>query len=142
MNNKYILLVEDNPDEVVLAEQAFQKCRISNKLVVVCNGREALDFLFCQKEYLGRDMNEKPALILLDLNLPLVSGQEVLKAIRAEESTSEIPVIVLTSSSDIKDQTESIRLGADDYISKQTEFSQFIEIVQKIKSRWLNSNRE
>lgn len=141
MNDKnYVLLIEDNPNEVALTERAFRKTKISNKLVAVYDGQEALDFLFGQGRYAGRDINDKPALILLDLNLPLVTGLEVLKTIRSSKSTCKISVIVLTSSLENKDLVESNRLGADDYICKPTSFSEFVEIIQAIKSRWLDSN--
>jgi two-component system, response regulator len=140
MIGKYVLLVEDNPDEVVLTERAFQRCQISYKLVIVNDGREALNFLFSPGKYSGWDSDGKPTLILLDLNLPLVSGLQVLKAIRSTEKTSKVPVLVLTSSSEDKDQAECYRLGANEYIRKPTGFSQFVGVIQQMKSRWLESN--
>lgn len=138
MTDKYILLVEDNSDDVILTELAFQKCKVCSKLVAIKDGRAALDFLFCRGKYSERSIDEKPSLILLDLNLPIVSGKDVLNAIRTSKSFSNIPVIVLTSSSEEKDQTESYKLGANEYISKPTGFNQFIRVLQQIKSKWLD----
>ena len=118
MNDKLVLLVEDNEDDVTLTEMAFKKGQIPGKLVVVMDGQEALDFLFYQGKYKNRTPVENPALILLDLKLPLVSGLDVLKEIRANKNTSQIPVVILTSSIEEKDQTDSYSLGANDFICK------------------------
>ena len=131
------LLVEDNEDDVTLTEMAFKKGQIPGKLVVVVDGQEALDFLFYQGKYTTRTPVENPALILLDLKLPLVSGLDVLKEIRANKDTNQIPVVVLTSSMEEKDRTDSYRLGANDFISKPTGYSHFIEVIQQIKTKWL-----
>jgi CheY-like chemotaxis protein len=140
MTEKYILLVEDNSDEVVLTERAFDQCQIPNKLVVVHDGLEALEFLFSRGEYSDGDLNGKPSLILLDLNLPFVSGLEVLKRIKFSSSTGKIPVVMLTSSNLEIDKTESYGLGADGYFCKPTSFSQFVGVVDQIKLKWLDSN--
>jgi DNA-binding response OmpR family regulator len=137
--DKFVLLVEDNPDEAVLAEIAFKRDKVTNKLVLVSDGREALDFLFSQDGYGARDPQDTPALILLDLKLPFVSGLDVLKEIRANQNTASVPVVVLTSSMENADQAESYRLGANDYIRKPTGMSELVEIVKKLKSRWLDS---
>jgi two-component system, response regulator len=137
MNDKYVLLVEDNPDDVVLTELAFKRGRITNKLVVAVDGQEALDFLFCQDKYADRNPAENPGLILLDLKLPYVSGLDVLKKIRADKNTSLIPVVILTSSIEDKDRTESFRLGANDFILKPTGLSLFVEAIQQISAKWL-----
>jgi len=137
MNNNLVLLVEDNVDDVTLTEMAFKKGRLGGKLAVVVDGQEALDFLFYQGKYKHRTPIENPALILLDLKLPLVSGLEVLKEIRAEKSTSQIPVVVLTSSIEEKDRTDSYTLGANDFITKPTGYSHFIELIQQVKAKWL-----
>jgi two-component system, response regulator len=137
VKTKYVLLVEDNPDDVVLTEIAFKKAQVTNQLVVATNGRQALHYLFSPANGEGKD---KPGLILLDLKLPIVSGLDVLKEIKANQDTSQIPVIVLTSSSEEKDQTESYRLGACDYIRKPTSISKFIEIVKDIKVKCLESS--
>ena len=139
-NNDYVLLVEDNPDEVLLTHRAFKKNNISNPLKTVTDGRQALDFLFSQDSQANRDISNKPALILLDLNLPLVSGLDVLKEIRNNPITSGIPIVVLTSSTENRDKAESYRLGANDYIQKPTGLIDFIEIIKRIKFRWLDCN--
>lgn len=134
---KYVLLVEDNPDEVFLTQRAFQKGEVANPLKVLTDGRQALDFIFSQGNYAGRDINDKPVLILLDLKLPLVNGLDVLKEIKANQNTCLVPVVVLTSSTEDRDRTESYRLGANDYISKPTRLIEFIEIIKNIKQKWL-----
>ena len=140
MNDHFILLVEDNPDDVTLTQMAFKKSGIPNKLVVATDGQEALDILFDKAENIDANTDPNPVLVLLDLKLPYVSGLDVLKQIRSEKRTCQIPVVVLTSSMEDDDQIESYRLGANDYIRKPTGFSQFVEIVQKIKTKWLDSN--
>jgi two-component system, response regulator len=137
MNDKLVLLVEDNEDDVTLTEIAFKKGQIPGKLAVVVDGREALDFLFYQDKYTNRNPVENPALILLDLKLPLVSGLDVLKEVRVNRNTSQIPVVVLTSSIEEKDQADSYRLGANYFIIKPTGYSHFIEVIQQIKAKWL-----
>jgi len=140
MNNQPILLVEDNPDDVILTRLAFRKAEVSHKLAVATDGREALDYLFSLDGDCGRDPDQKPRLVLLDLKLPFVSGLDVLKEIRANPDTSNLAVVVLTSSIEENDQRESYRLGANDYIRKPTSLSEFIEIVMQIKSKWLESD--
>jgi two-component system response regulator len=136
-NQKYVLLVEDNPDDVTLTQMAFRKNQITNRLAVVPDGEEALDYLFGRGKHAGRDLNDKPAVILLDLKLPFVNGLEVLRQIRAAKNTSAIPVIVLTSSLEESDQSESQRLGANAYFDKPVEFDRFLQIIQQIKTEWL-----
>jgi two-component system, response regulator len=138
MPEKYILLVEDNPDDVILTEMAFRRSHIPYKLVVVVDGREALDFVFYQGKYKNRTPIENPALILLDLKLPLVSGLDVLKEVKSNFNTSQITVVVLTSSLEERDRTDSYRLGAADFIQKPTGFSHFIEELQQIRAKWLD----
>jgi two-component system, response regulator len=137
MNDKFVLLCEDNEDDVELTQLAFGKNGTSAKIVVVWNGEEALDFLFGKGQYADRNLDEKPALVLLDLKLPYVSGLEILKEIRADKRLSQVPVVILTSSVEDKDRTDSFRLGANDFISKPTGYSPFTEMIQKIKAKWL-----
>jgi two-component system, response regulator len=137
VNDKLVLLVEDNEDDATLTEMAFKKGQIPHKLVVVEDGQEALDFLFYQSKYTTRTPVESPALILLDLKLPFVSGLDVLKETRANKNTRQIPVVVLTSSMEDKDQVDSFRLAANDFIRKPTGYSHFIEVIQQIKAKWL-----
>jgi two-component system, response regulator len=136
VNNKNILLIEDNPDDVALAEIAFKKARIPDRLLVANDGKQALNYLFSQKD--SEQAENKPDLILLDLKLPVISGLEVLRIIKANRDTLDVPVIVLTSSSEEKDQKESYRLGASAYIRKPTSITEFIEIIKQIKAQWLN----
>jgi two-component system, response regulator len=138
MIDKYVLLVEDNPDEVLLTREAFKRGQIFNKLSVVNDGRQALDFLFSRGNHMNRDTTNKPALILLDLKLPRISGLDVLREVKANPDTSCIPIIVLTSSTEDRDRDESYRLGANDYICKPTALFEFVEIVKKIKIKWLD----
>ncbi len=133
-----ILLIEDDADEVVLTQKAFDKAMVRHKVVVLQDGQEALDWLFRCGRYDNREPAERPSLILLDLKLPLVSGLDVLKAIRANGSTSLVPVTVLTSSTEPNDQREAYRLGATEYVRKPTSFSDFVETVRQIKLRWLD----
>jgi two-component system, response regulator len=140
MADRYVLLVEDNLDDVTLTEFAFKKAKVPNKLTVVRDGREALNYLFRLDGYNNRDTDHNPGLVLLDLKLPIVSGLEVLKEIKANKDTSQIPVIVLTSSSEDNDRVESYRLGASNYICKPTGLTEFIEIIEQLKAKWLNSN--
>jgi two-component system response regulator len=138
MGDKFILLVEDNPDEVELTELAFKKSQTPNKLVVTRDGVEALDYLFCQGKYADRDPNNKPAVILLDLKLPRLGGLEVLKAIQTDVRTLSIPVVVLTCSTEEKDKSESYRLGAKNFISKPTDFTRFAAAIEQVVADWLS----
>lgn len=140
MSDKYILLVEDNPDDVALTQMAFRKCRISNKLAVAWDGEEALDFLFSRGKYADRDSGQKPALILLDLKIPCLSGLEILQQIRADEKTCSIPVVILTSSVEETDREESLHRGANDFFIKPVDFDEFMGLVQQLNSEWLNLN--
>jgi two-component system, response regulator len=137
MHDNYVLLIEDNEDDVTLAEMAFKRAKVSSRLENVSDGQAALDFLHYHGKYANRTPVENPALILLDLKLPLVSGLEVLKAIRANPLTHQIPVVVLTSSVEEKDRSEADRLGANDFICKPTSYSSFIEVIEQINMKWL-----
>lgn len=135
-----ILLVEDNPDDEALTIRALKKNNIGNALVVVRDGAEALDFLFCQGAYIDRDPQEKPQVILLDLKLPKVDGLEVLRRIRSTDSTRTLPVVVLTSSREEQDLIQSYSLGANSYVRKPVDFAQFIEAVLNLGLYWLVLN--
>jgi two-component system response regulator len=135
---KYILQIEDNPDDVLLTRLAFKKSQIPNKLIVVCDGEEALDYIFRRGQYAKRATDDNPAVILLDLKLPKVDGLEVLKQIREGKSTHDIPVIVLTSSIEVRDQRVSTRLGISSYLQKPTGLSRFTEMIQQINMQFLN----
>jgi CheY-like chemotaxis protein len=140
MSNKIILLVEDNPSDVLLTKRALKKNKIANKLVVAEDGREALDYLLCSGKYAGRDVRDLPAVVLLDLKLPLIDGLEVLKEIRSNEFTKLLPVVILTSSDQEKDIIISYKLGANSYIRKPVDFKQFTEAVRTLGMYWLLLN--
>ena len=140
MNNKVILLADDNPDDVKLTQRALKKNNILNEVVVVQDGVEALDYLFGTGKYEGRDTNVKPQLILLDLKMPRMDGLEVLQRIRAGEKTRLLPVVILTTSSEDKDRIESYKLGANSYIRKPVDFEQFTVAVQQLGLYWLVLN--
>lgn len=140
MNPKTILLIEDNPSDIGLTRRALEKSRIANELVVAEDGQEALEYLFNVDPLTGLGINELPALILLDLKLPRVDGLQVLRQIRADEHTSRLPVVILTTSSEEEDITQSYDLGANSYIRKPVDFNQFVEAVQHLGLYWLVMN--
>lgn len=140
MNKKIILLVDDNPDDVKLTMRALKKSNILNEIVVAADGDEALDYLFGAGEYAGRDMNVKPQVILLDLKMPKMDGLEFLRRIRGDERTQPLPVVILTTSSEDRDRIESYKLGANSYIRKPVDFTQFIVAVQQLGLYWLVLN--
>lgn len=140
MSRKIILLVEDNPDDVLLTRRALQKNNILNELVVAEDGVEALDYLFGQGAYAGRDVHAQPQVVLLDIKLPRLDGIEVLRRIRANESTKLLPVVMLTSSSEERDRLETYSLGANSYIRKPVDFQQFIDAVRQLGLYWLVLN--
>jgi len=131
-----ILLVEDNPQDVELTTRAFQKARITNPLHVVGDGIEALDFLFGTGPHMHRSYATLPEIILLDLNLPKKSGLEVLRRIKADKLTKEIPVIVLTASTRDRDMAECRRLGVETYIIKPVGFQKFSEVTSNLNLAW------
>lgn len=137
MKDKIILLVEDNPDDVELTIRAFKKNNIMNKVIIASDGVEALDYLFGTGTYAGRDLQDLPVVILLDLKLPKIDGMEVLKQIRQDERTKLIPVVILTSSSEQKDVVNGYSLGANGYIRKPVEFSKFVEAMKALGLYWL-----
>lgn len=140
MENKTILLVEDNLDDVDLTLHAFKKNNIKNEVKVVYDGAEALDYLFGKGKYEGRDISVRPTLILLDIKLPKVDGLEVLKQIKANESTQLIPVVILTSSKEEQDIINGYRLGVNSYVRKPVNFNQFAEAVNNLGLYWLLLN--
>ncbi|HHV81511.1 TPA: response regulator [bacterium] len=140
MEEKIILLVEDNPDDVELTLRAFKKCNIANEVVVARDGVEALDYLFGTGAYAGRDLSVMPAVVLLDLKLPRIDGLEVLRRLRADERTRFLPVVVLTSSNEDQDVVNSYQLGANSYIRKPVDFVQFIDAARQLGIYWLLLN--
>lgn len=135
-----ILLVEDNPDDEALTVRALKKNNIGNRLVIVRDGAEAIDFLFCTGPYSGRESSDVPQLILLDLKLPKMDGLEVLRRIRADERTSILPVVVLTSSKEEQDLIQSYKNGANSYVRKPVDFNEFVESVRQLGLYWLVIN--
>ena len=140
MKPKTILLVEDNPSDVELTRRALQKNNIFNELVVAEDGQEALDYLFGGEPLTGPKMNDLPALVLLDLKLPKMDGLQVLHRIRADERTSRLAVVILTTSSEEDDIAQSYDLGANSYIRKPVDFKQFAEVVRHLGLYWLVMN--
>lgn len=140
MRTSTILLVEDNPDDEMLALRAFKKNNITNEVNVARDGVEALDFLFGRGAYQGRDLTQQPSLILLDLKLPKMDGLEVLKALRDNEHTRLIPVVVMTTSKEEDDLVRSYSYGANSYIRKPVDFNQFIDAVRQVGLYWLVLN--
>ncbi|MGB7621952.1 MAG: response regulator [Terriglobia bacterium] len=132
-----ILLVEDNPNDVELTLHAFKKHNLSNQVHVTRDGAEALDFIFGSGAYQGRNIEDKPRVILLDLKLPKVDGIEVLRKLKADARTRTIPVVVLTSSREERDIFETYHLGVNSYIVKPVDFEQFIEAVRVVGLYWL-----
>ena len=140
MKDRIILLVEDNPDDVELTLKALEKNNIVNKVDVVTDGAEALEYLFCTGKYAVRDTGTVPAVVLLDLRLPKMDGLEVLKRIRADERTNLLPVVILTSSKEEQDRISGYRLGANSYIQKPVDFDKFTEAVRQLGLYWLVLN--
>jgi len=136
-----ILLVEDNPNDVELTLRVLQKNNISNRIHVVRDGAEALEFVFCTGAYADRSIENGPKVILLDLKLPKVDGLDVLRQIKADPRTKTIPVVVLTSSREERDIVESYRLGTNSYIVKPVDFEQFTEAVRQLGLYWLLLNQ-
>ncbi|MBT8340680.1 MAG: response regulator [Desulfatitalea sp.] len=140
MKEKVILLVEDNCDDVDLTLRVFKKSRLANRVVVVRDGAEALDYIFCKGVYEGRDILEKPSLVLLDLKLPKVSGLEVLKKIRGDEQMRAMPVVIMTSSREQRDLNDGYTFGANSYIVKPVDFDKFTKAVEQLQLYWLVLN--
>jgi two-component system response regulator len=137
---RLILLVEDNVDDVELTLRALRRNRVANRVDVVPDGAEALDYLSCAGAYADRDPREMPQLVLLDLKLPKVSGLEVLERLRADPRTKRLPVVILTSSNVESDLARSYDLGANSYIRKPVDFTQFMEAVNQLGLYWLVLN--
>lgn len=137
MEEKTILLVEDNPDDVELTIRALKKNHILNRMIIAKDGVEALDYLFGTGTYAGRDITKLPVLILLDLKLPKIDGLEVLERIRQNALTRLLPVVILTSSQEEKDKINGYELGANSYIRKPVDFIQFTEAIKALGLYWL-----
>lgn len=140
MEDKVILLVEDNADDELLTLRALKKNNIRNEVVVARDGNEALDYLFGTGAHSGRDLSVMPQIILLDLKLPKVDGFEVLNRVRASEITKLLPVVILTTSNEDQDRIRGYDLGANSFVRKPVEFEKFIEAVRQLGLYWLILN--
>jgi two-component system response regulator len=141
MKDKVILLVEDNPNDEELTLRALKKSQIMNPVVVVRDGAEALDYLFLRGAHANRPSSDITQVILLDLKLPKIDGLEVLRAIRADDRTKLLPVVVLTSSLEDQDLIKSYGLGANSYVRKPVDFVQFVDAVKQLGLYWLVINQ-
>jgi two-component system response regulator len=135
-----ILLVEDNDDDAELAAMAFHRAKITNPLIRVRDGLEALDYLFGRGKHAERDVSHLPAITLLDLKLPKISGLDVLKAIRADERTKHLPIVILTSSNEDKDRLGAYDQFANSYVLKPVDYDQFVASALQLGLYWLVLN--
>jgi two-component system, response regulator len=135
-----ILLVEDNDDDAELTLRALTRAKVKNPLVRARDGEEALDYLFGRGKYAGRDVRELPAVTLLDINMPKISGLEVLKEIRVDERTRHLPVVVLTSSNEDKDRLTAYTHFANSYVIKPVDYDQFVTAASQLGLYWLVLN--
>lgn len=142
MLEKVILLIEDNPDDEALTLRALKKNNITNEVVVLRDGAEALDYFFGNGKYAGRDTSQMPQVTLLDLKLPKIDGLEVLRQLRANPRTKLIPIVILTSSNEEQDRLKGYGLGANSYVRKPVDFNQFIEAVRQLGLYWLLLNEQ
>jgi two-component system, response regulator len=138
--NSMILLVEDDDLDAELASRAFQRAKVTNALVRVRDGMEALDYLFARGKYAARDVDDVPVFVLLDLNIPKVSGLEVLKAIREDESIRHLPVIILTSSGEERDRLGAYKHFANSYVIKPLDYDQFVAAALQLSLYWTELN--
>lgn len=142
MNEHVILLVEDNSSDEELTLRALRRSNIQNTVEVVRDGAAALDYLFARGPYAERDVEDTPQVVLLDLNLPKVSGLEVLRAVRADPRTRLLPVVILTSSKQDQDLVDGYHLGANSYIVKPVDFVQFADAIRQLGLYWLVLNQK
>lgn len=140
MISKIILLVEDNPQDEMLVLRALRKANVVNRVDVARDGQQALDYLFRDGDYSGLAGTELPAVILLDIGLPRVSGLDVLERLRADERTALLPVVILTSSDEERDRLKSYENGANSFVRKPVEFIEFAETVARLGIYWLATN--
>ena len=136
-----ILIVEDNPQDVELTIRALKKNNLANNIIVVEDGAEALDFFFCRGKFEGRNTNNPPKVVLLDLKLPKISGLEVLKILKGDEHTSLIPIVAVTSSQEEPDMREAYKLGINSYVVKPVDFEQFTLAMSNLGLYWLLVNK-
>jgi len=141
MHDRVIVLVEDNANDEELTLRAFRKSNILNRVVVVRDGAEALDYFFTRGNHVNRPDNEIAQVVLLDLKLPKIDGLDVLRALRADERTKLIPIVILTSSAEEQDLVRGYGLGANSYVRKPVDFTQFVEAVRQLGLYWLVINQ-
>jgi two-component system response regulator len=141
MQDRVIVLVEDNASDEELTLRAFRKSNIGNRVVVLRDGAEALDYFFRRGGHAGRPATEIAQVVLLDLKLPKIDGLDVLRALRADERTRLIPVVILTSSAEDQDLIRGYGLGANSYVRKPVDFTQFVEAVRQLGLYWLVINQ-
>jgi two-component system response regulator len=139
--SRLILLVEDNPDDVVLTLRAFEKSQVTSEIVVAPDGEDALDFLFARGRHASRDVTRVPDVVLLDLNLPKVDGLEVLQTVRTDPRTRRLPIVILTSSREQRDLVATYDLGANSYVQKPVDFDEFMTAARQIGVYWLDVNQ-
>jgi CheY-like chemotaxis protein len=140
MKVKTILLVEDNPQDEMLTLRALKKINLGNVVDVVRDGQQALDYLFGEVEFANRTSADQPAVVLLDIGLPRLSGLEVLAKLRADERTRLLPIVILTSSDEEEDRLKSYQNGANSFVRKPLDFTQFAETVARLGVYWLATN--
>ena len=138
---KTILLVEDNPQDEMLTLRALRRANIANRIDVVRDGQQALDYLFRDNAYVGREAPELPTVVLLDIGLPRLSGLEVLERLRADPRTALLPVVILTSSDDERDRLKGYENGCNSFVRKPVDFSEFAETVARLGVYWLATNQ-
>lgn len=140
MNEKSILLVEDNPQDEMLTLRALRRANVANRIEVALDGQQALDYLFKEGEFAERDGPDLPTVVLLDIGLPKLSGLEVLERLRADERTRLLPVVILTSSDEERDRLQSYEIGANSFVRKPVDFGEFAETVARLGVYWLVTN--
>ncbi|MDD5297735.1 MAG: response regulator [Rhodocyclaceae bacterium] len=139
---KSILLVEDNPQDEILTLRALERAKLANRVEVVRDGQQALDYLFCEREFVHRAGSGLPAVVLLDIGLPRLSGLEVLERLRADPRTALLPIVMLTSSDDQSDRLKSYQNGCNSFVRKPVGFAEFAETVAALGLYWLVTNEK
>ena len=140
-NEVQILLVEDDPDDLEMTVRALRKANLANRIEVVRDGAQALDYIFCEGAYAARKIQQSPKMVLLDLKLPKIDGLEVLRRLKGDPRTKMIPVVVLTSSKEQRDVVESYQIGVNSYIVKPVNFEGFMTAVRDLGLYWLLLNQ-